>query len=280
VRGRLQALLCLSLVGCTCDRDLPPLDPDLGVVRPATPPVPPGQEPLTYRVGDGSALTFEIPAPGARIPGRVPVSGTVQIDLMDLRRTRATLTADLLGLEVTDAPVSVDDPARTAREWLGLGSGRATTERDARRHARFELHRVGRPSVAAAHAGRQTAWRAEGADAGEGEERAVDLVATGDLTLNARRATLDVTLGARFRYPAPALSGARPDQILLETTRPLTLERSVFDVQPRDAQGTLLAAEVSAARKALGPTILISARLLLIPAVEGEAGGWRAGETP
>jgi hypothetical protein len=249
------------LGGC---EDPKALDPDLGRVRPARPTQRHRTGAISYVISPESVVEFELPRKATPLRGRFRgPTGRLEVHLDRLAASRGSVTVDLLRIDF-DAAEHEDSRGLRAEalSWLGLGSERPDEERRFRQSATLTLTTLEDLQVDNAFAGRVETARQAKTDGGMdemAEARTVDFTARGDLTLNARRTSVRLALSADFRFPEPALTGALPEVIHVQTRRPTSISLSTFDVLPRDARGH----PRPSAREGLGDRALLSTRLVL-----------------
>lgn len=203
-------------------------------------------------VGPGSRVHF-------RTAGKTPKTGSIgvvrgglTVALSEPERTRGTLEADLTTLVVEDGNGSIDDAASLeARRWIGVGEQLPDVERNARRWARFAVKAA---TIKARRRQRRSGGAAGGASTAPPGERWV-LTLSGELTVNAVRVEREVNVEL-----ALAADGLRAH---LETQGGLALGPREHHVQPRDALGRLLAAELTRASDVLGKLVRVEAELEL-----------------
>jgi hypothetical protein len=240
------------LLGCSKGEPAPP---ERTEPWPAQPPpiasVASGPEQrVGYRIEQRCQLAVELPAREATPRGVVRVArGELQVDLMDLARTRGTVDVDVASILMQgDEDAGAADPSSEARAWLDIGDLRPEAERERLRWATFAIKNVSDPSASAAHEGKRQAppplAAADGAatDAeASGEDRMVTATISGTLSLHGFRVERSLRARAVFRYAAPAVAGAVPASIRIELVRPLSISLVTHDIKPRDASGTFLA---------------------------------------
>ena len=222
---------------------------------------------VRYRLGERQQIDFELVSKGTKIVGLFPVlKGELEVDLMHLERSRATL-----GIDLAAARIQADDErehtsySATAQNWLNVGASIPESTREDRRWAHFEISEVFDTSADAAHEGRlaERAKKAPGpntnADAGalSGELRKVTAKVRGPLSLNQRRMDLDANLSLSFRYPAEATPGFPPERIEVKSSRTVSVSLEAFGIEPRNAKGVLVASDM----KLLGSTVSRIARV-------------------
>jgi hypothetical protein len=251
---RCAAYLALGLV-LGCSKTEPP-PPERTEPWPAQPPtvasVASGPEQrVRYGIDARCQLAVELPAKAATPRGVVRVArGALDVDLMNLERTRGTLDLDVasIAMEGSEGDGGAADPSAEARAWLEVGDSRPEAERERLRWATFAISSLSNASARAAHEGKRQALPAptdaDGAvsDAAvAGEERMVTATVSGTLSLHGFRVEQSLRARALFRYSAPAVAGAVPSAIRIEIVRAVPVSLVTHDIKPRDAAGTFLA---------------------------------------
>jgi hypothetical protein len=250
---RLRLLPVLGLLfGCSKSEPAPPERTEPWPAKP--PPIAsvgsgPEQR-VRYRVDERCQLAVELPAREATPRAVVRVTrGELDVDLMDLARTRGTVDVDVASILMqSDEDAGAADPSSEARAWLDIGDLRPEAERERLRWATFSIATISEPSASAAHEGKRQAppplAAADGAatDAEvSGEDRMVTATISGTLSLHGFRVERSLRARALFHYAAAAVAGAVPTSIRLELVRPLSISLVTHDIKPRDASGTFLA---------------------------------------
>src|SRR5262249_36536667 len=144
----------------------------------------------------------------------------------------------------------------------------------------FTLRSMKDLSSEAAYAGKPTRDEAANAKAqetdveGDGgkdrsESRSLTLTAKGDLVLHGVRLELSAPIRALFHYPDKAAPDRAPDRLKLETHRPISVLLKLFDIQPRNTAGVLIAEDTKLFGSKVGTeaklTFSISASLKSAP---------------
>jgi hypothetical protein len=212
-----------------------------------------------YRVERGEAR-FALPGKTGSPSGRFgPLSGTLELDLAAIERSRAEVAVDLGSLAIDDQN---DDRRERALNWLGLGRDVAPEQRDHLARAWFALEGLegeGGPRFSDLRRVRD----------GEGEQRA-SVIARGQLSLLGVRAPTAIALSVSFDESEP---GAVPERLTLRTRKPLTLALATYGIEPKDSRGTLLARELSLLGSDVGKQARVTLELELrrVPPAESEA---------
>jgi hypothetical protein len=189
---------------------------------------------VQYRVERGEAR-FELPAKSGSPSGRFgPLSGTLELDLTSIERSRAEIAVDLRSLELDGASAEADRRER-ALNWLGLGRDMASEQRDHLARASFVLD-----GVEGDGGSRFSDLRRIRDEKGE---RRANVLARGQLALLGVRAPSVVALSIGFGDADDA--GEIPDRLTLRTRKPFTVALATYGIEPKDAAGTLLSRELS-----------------------------------
>jgi polyisoprenoid-binding protein YceI len=200
-------------------------------------------QPLHYEVTSAS-VRVELPARKAKPSGKLEaVSGSIELDPVELQRTRAKLRVDLLSLSLGNGK-ETDDPALVARafDWLELSAEHGREERELNRYATLDI----------------TAFEpATPNDDRAPAPSATRVIAHGDLTLHHFRVPvtleLEVQLGGK--------SGKDSDLLKVRTRRPLVISLTAHDILPRDPRGTVLTNQLTSLGMEVGREARISAEL-------------------
>lgn len=231
-----------------------------------------------YTIEPRGRASFTLRAKKATPKGALRVArGELTVDLLDLSKTRGTVSMDLasVAMEANLDAGDAEEPTRQARDWLDVGDNVPEAERARRRWASFRIESIERTTADAAYEGRHvkaselapdggSAGADAAADAGEGgapphDIRRVDLTARGGLLVHGFEAKHSVRLRALFEFPGKAGPGVRPDRIVIRTLHPLRLSLQAHDIKPRDSEGVF----VSEGMKLLGVTVGRRARISL-----------------
>ena len=232
-----------------------------------------------YSLAPDSAVRVTLHTREAKVAGEIRgITGQLDVDLLDLARTRGTVRVDVASILVTvaDEPWPSREATTEARNWLDLGASKPEVERELNRWAEFVIAEIREPSARAAHEGRrakrrplppptsQTAQQpaaaaADGGPPAGGEIREVTFEARGALSLHKYRVERTVLMRARFHYSGPAAAGSKPSRIVFETRKPLTLSLAAYDIKPRDGAGTFVSRDL----RLLGTKVARDARTTL-----------------
>jgi hypothetical protein len=229
-------VLGLALLSA-CKRTPPPPDrtepwPAPAVASAQAPVVAPNGR-VQYRVERGEAR-FELPAKSGSPSGRfAPLSGTLELDLSAIERSRAEIGVDLRSLSL-DGESGDSDRRERALNWLGLGRELAPEQRDHLARASFVLE-----GVEGDGGSRLSELRRVRDEAGE---RRANVLVRGQLALLGVRAPSVVSLSIGFGDTDDAAEA--PERLTLRTRKPLTLALATYGIEPKDAAGTLLAREL------------------------------------
>lgn len=245
---------------------------------------------VRYTIDPRGSASFTLKAKKATPRGTLRVArGTLQVDLLDLTKTRGTVSMDL-GSVLMDADAGVDagdqDPTDQAKNWLDVGDNVPEAERARQRWATFHIESIDHATADAAYEGRRAKPSAlspdggavaETPDAGDGgaappEIRSVDLTATGRLFVHGFEAHHSVRLRALFEFAGKAGPGARPERIVIRSLHPLALPLAAYGIKPRDSAGIFVSEGMKLLGVSVGREALISLDLSAVPA-SGARGG-------
>jgi hypothetical protein len=185
-----------------------------------------------------STVGFVMDAPLEKIEGEAPgsVSGELQVDLADLRRSSGLIKIDLDRLELFQQKRSAaGDP---------LGERRRNELQNAHARSWLELEpKPGAVSEAQAKDNRLVEFRVErlvelsASNVLElsGAERRVTATVIGDLRLHGRKAATQAKTELLFKFAGQQLSG-----LGVRSLEAVPVSLAQFDVHPRDATGKLL----------------------------------------
>ena len=253
---RLLPLLALALPLASCSKPEPP--PERTEPWPA-PQAHSAPENLVVRCSltKPSEVVVTMRAREGKLSGVIRVlTGELEVDLLDLSRTRGKIRIDVGSIRMGDPGESSEARQQTteALNWLDLGSNQPPAKRERDRWAEFVIVEIEDLSAPAAHEGRRVkrSRRPPPADGGDdvsptdatGEVREVTLLARGRLTFHAYRVEHAVRLRARFHYPAEPTPGAKPTRLVIETRSPVKVSLAAHDVKPRDGAGVFMASGV------------------------------------
>lgn len=183
--------------------------------------------------------SIELEAPKEKIKATTSAaSGSLDIDLGDLTRSRGVVKIDLTTLTTSTFPEAEKNAAQTthARTWLEVADGESgkldDKTKEVHRYAVYAIRSVEKPSEGNVA---KIAPQKDGAD----EVRTVSLTTKGDLLVHGhkveqRDADVDVT----FRYDVGA-PPEKPKSLALKTRKPFRVVLSEHEVQPRDGFGKI-----------------------------------------
>jgi polyisoprenoid-binding protein YceI len=244
----LFALGCLAASWVACSRKEPKPDrtePWLAAsVAPSASAA--AQGPVEYTLGK-STIEFELPARRSTPRGRVRTArGQLVVDFSEPARSRGSVVADLLSLELAD-PASDADGTAQALAWLELGADVAADLRETGRDATFELGSMTAASPA----------RAAGTRPGS---RPGEWLIEGSLSLHGVRAPktseISIELGDDAAGP--------PQQLVIRSRKPLVVSLSTHDVRPRDSRGNALSREPSTREDSLAREARVTFELVFV----------------
>jgi hypothetical protein len=204
-----------------------------------------------------SRIELELPAKRATPRGRVKeATGTLDVDLDDLSRTRGKVSVSLEDLELLDADGAPDRTyTQRALEWLELGAKVSGEKRDTGRSLTF--------SITALDAGRVVA-----APGGPNATRRRDLSSSwavrGDLGLHGVRAPLSAEVGLTL-VPGVDPEGP-PAELAIRSRHPLVVNLGTHDIRPRDERGVPIAQDLALVGEKVGSAAKVSFELVFAPA--------------
>ncbi len=221
---------------------------------------------VTYRIDPSSEIRVQLPAKEAKPSGVFrSVHGSLDVDLQELSSTRGALEIDLASLVMqSNEAAAEDDYTQRAKNWLNIGGSRSDAELARARTARFTLTSVTSASAPTAHQGRRIPLPKD-SELAATERRRVSLTALGQLEVNGLRATREARLDVDFDYANEASASLRPSRIFVRTTRPIPVALAEHAIEPRDAQGRLVASDLALLGRVVGTTAQIEVQLLALP---------------
>jgi len=229
-----------------------------------------------YRVEDRCRASVELRAREASPRGSFRVCrGELDVNLLDLERTRGTLAIDLASIEMTADTADggrSDEATQRAQSWMDVGASRPEAERERLRWATFTLSSIENASSSAAHTGKRESKPNETpaveSDAGvaRGERRVVKLTAKGTLLLHGVRVELDAPLLVAFDYASKAGADVAPESIQVDTRRALRVTLATHDIKPRDSAGVFQAQDMKLFGRQVGREARVDVSLTLKPA--------------
>ncbi len=228
------ALACLSACkGDAAPNTLAPTAEQLAVPKSKS------AQALSFAVKkEGSKLVFSMDAPIEKITGNLKdaTTGEVKLDLTDITKTTALITADLNALVLTqrkkasagDAEygeeTKQDKQNEHARGWLEIDE----------QNPSHETHRRVQLTV--------TSVTTQTPDVTKltGDERKVKATVSGEFLLHGRKAAKTVDVEVTFSFKDGA-----PTAIRVQSMKPFLVRLEEHDVKPRDAVGKLAATLLS-----------------------------------
>lgn len=200
------------------------------------------QGPVEYALGR-STIEFELPGRRSTPRGRVRTArGQLVLDWADPARSRGSVVADLLSLELAD-PASDADGTAQALAWLELGADVAGDLRETGRHATFDLRALTAAGPKRA-AGRRSDWQVEG-----------------NLSLHGVRApeTAEISVEIGGEDGAQA-----PPEVVIRSRKPLVISLGTHDLRPRDARGNALPRDTSLREDGLAREARVTFELVFV----------------
>jgi hypothetical protein len=275
---------CGAALSGACSKSEPPPQrtepwPAPALQQPRPPPV------VSYSIARQSEILVSLSTREATLSGVMSVvSGSLQVDLHDLSRTRGTIRVDVTSLRMQGSGSVAESRRQTAdaHNWLDIGSNQPEPERDRKRWAEFVILEIDEVSTDAAHAGkrvrvveprpsssgmpREPGGSAAGLAAPRaGEVREVQVLARGELSLHGYRVEHSARLRVRFHYPTAAEAGQTPSQLTVETRSPLSVSLAAHDIKPRDSSGVFIARDVKLLGVQVARDARVSLRLTALP---------------
>jgi hypothetical protein len=198
--------------------------------------------------------------------------GELDVNLLDLEKTRGTIAIDLASVEVTADTVDggrSDEATQRAQSWMDVGASRPEAERERLRWATFTLSTIENTSSPSAHRGKLESKPSNApsveTDAGveRGEQRVVKLTAKGSLLLHGVRVELSVPMRVTFDYASKAGAEVTPESIHLETRRALRVTLATHDIKPRDSAGVFQSQDMKLFGRQVGREARVDVSLAL-----------------
>ncbi|MBM4357635.1 MAG: hypothetical protein FJ096_05945, partial [Deltaproteobacteria bacterium] len=188
---------------------------------------------------DGSQVRFTMEAPIEQILGKLDgaSTGEVKVDVSDLTKSTALLSADLGSLVLTqkrkekaeDAAFGEekkeDKQNEHARAWLEISDESPNKEANRKVELTVTSVKTDTPDVTKL----------------TGDERKVKATIGGDFLLHGRKTPKTVEVEVTFRF-----KDGKPVSMRVATTKPFTVGLEEHDVKPRDTVGKLLEKTLSA----------------------------------
>lgn len=247
------------LVGTAACDDEPAAKPLATAPRLARPTETPAGKHVAYQLSAPSEVTFEVRAKELETRGTFPVMrGELQIDLVDLKRSRGHVAVDVAALRMRSFESDADnkEQAERARNWLNLGSSKPEAERERLRWARFTIREVTESNAATFREGKRVKRKAPEADAdvaddsdaspppAPAETRLVKLKVLGDFELNGYRVERSAHLEMEADFDDDDAPLGQPDRVRVRTRSPFPVGLRAHDIKPRDSKGTTIATEL------------------------------------
>jgi hypothetical protein len=215
--------------------------------------------PLARRLRYGlerSRIELELPAKRATPRGRVKsATGTLDVDLDDLARTRGHVSVSLEDLELLGAD-GAPDPTYTERalEWLELGAKVSGEKRDTGRSLTFSITALDAGRVVAAPSGPTGARR---------RDLSSNWSVRGDLGLHGVRAPASAEVALTL-VPGADPEGP-PAELAIRSRHPLVVNLGTHDIRPRDERGVPIAKDLALVGEKVGSTAKVSFELVFAP---------------
>lgn len=214
------AFVVLGVLALSCSKpDAPPRRTEPWLANPSASGARLPSAPRSYRLTQESQIRFAVPGKRARVSGRFALGqGSLQLDLQELKNSRASLDVDLTTLSIETAqPEGLElgaDTHSVGLQWLELGARVPSDRRAQFATAHFELASIEGPRSLALGAGRKaTPTRA---------------TVVGTLLLHGFRAPLRVEV---------ALSELSSERLSIRSASPLIVDLSAHDIMARDSSG-------------------------------------------
>lgn len=184
--------------------------------------------PLEYGLAK-STIEFELPGRRSTPRGSVrSARGELVLDFSEPARSRGSVVADLLSLELAD-PESATDRTAQALAWLELGAEVGADLRESGRHATFELRSLTPAAPRRAAEAREPS-------------RKSDWLLEGSLSLHGVRAPETSEISVELRGDDRAQP---PPEVVIRSRKPLVISLGTHDLRPRDIRGTPLPRDAS-----------------------------------
>jgi polyisoprenoid-binding protein YceI len=250
LRPRLPALLLLAFLGCSREKERPQrTEPWPAPAAVASGSAGPSVRRASYAL-EKSRLDFELPAKRSTPRGRFGrAAGRFDIDLESPERSSGSVRIDLTTVEMEASEDAPDDATRRALDWLELGAGVRATTRETHRFATFDFRTLEGAE----------GKRLSGLGTRRGREPRLDATAYGELSLHGVRAPVRVPVSLEIHASGPGAPGT----IVIRSRKPLVVSLGVHDIRPRDAQGVLIARELSLLGEKVGREAAVSFELTL-----------------
>ena len=218
-----------------------------------------------FRLAPDSQIEFSFGSRKRRVQGRVGVTqGQLQLDVMDLASTRASLTFDLATTRIDESPETEnasapsDASTRSLTEqslrWLQVADPTLLAEQPQLRYAQFSIKKIGTLSAESAREGQEVQPAAAGK-----LSRRVQLRATGELELHGFRLPYTAPVSAIFQWPREAAPESPPERIEIVASQ-VSVDLIAHGIVPRDARGDLIADGLAELRKLSAAEARLTAR--------------------
>jgi hypothetical protein len=218
-----------------------------------------------YRIEPTSVVEVKLPAKEARPSGTFTgVRGSFEVDLRELSNTRGALEVDLDSIVLQNATDAASDYTRQAKNWLNLGDSRPPADVARVRTARFTLTSIVSSSASAPHLGRVVPVPHD-SHTFAAERRRITATALGQLEINGLRTTREARLELDFDYASAATAALPPLSIAVRTARPIPVPLAEHAIEPRDAQGRLIAGDLALLGRVIGTTAQVEVELVARP---------------
>jgi hypothetical protein len=231
------AMMVVSLVACDDKKNN--LAPAASSLAPSTPP-PPSSTVKKFVVEAESKTSIQMEAPKETIKATVTgASGTLDVDLADLTRSRGEVKMDLTTLETHTftGDKATDNATQTkhARTWLEVADGEdGKLDEKVKQANRYALYAIRSVEQASASDITKVAPTKDSGD----EVRQVTLTTKGELLVHGHKVMRDADLEVAFRYD-PGAPADDPKAITIKSRKPLRVVLAEHDVKPRDSFGKI-----------------------------------------
>lgn len=213
----------------------------------------PRGEPIEY-VLDSGRIDIELKTKKGRITGQLDrLTSTLTFDPVHVERTRGSVRADLLDLELSAGARDEADPSLLARafRWLEIDASRPEEDRERDRWAEVRVVGFEPPSERA----------------GSNRRRASRVSAFAEVTLHRFRVPLTLDLEVELLSD----TDAGISRLRARTRRPFVVSLAAHDILPRDATGQVTLSERSGQALDFPREARVSAELTWRPAPDESA---------
>jgi hypothetical protein len=230
-------MMLLAIAGC--DDKKTTLAPAASSLAPSTPP-PPSSTVRKFVVEADSKTSIEMEAPKETIKATTTgAAGTLDVDLVDLTRSRGEVKMDLTTLETHtfSGDKASDNQAQTrhARTWLEVADAEdAKLDEKVKEANRYAVYAIRSVEQASASDVTKVAPTKDGGD----EVRTVTLTTKGELLVHGHKVMRDADLEVAFRYDAGAPAD-KPKAMTIKSRKPFRVVLAEHDVKPRDSFGKI-----------------------------------------